>query len=149
MVITKNKCFNPGRFLLAHRGFDSWVDNFWKNFDHHVPGEYNDGNPLVDIEDRDDEYLISANLPGIDEKDINVTLENQSLHISVEKEQEKEEDNKRYVLRERRGLAFERSFSLPTSVDVDAVEASFKKGVLEIHIPKKEEVKPRKIELKD
>ena len=109
------------------------------------------GAPLaVDIVEKDKAYEITAELPGMDEKNIEIKLANGSLTIKGEKQEEKEEKKKDYHLRERHFGSFERCFAVPDGVDVDKIEASFKKGVLTVTLPKKPEViKPeKKIEVK-
>jgi HSP20 family protein len=109
------------------------------------------GAPLaVDIVEKDKAYEITAELPGMDEENIQVKLANGSLTIKGEKQEEKEEKKKDYHLRERHFGSLERCFAVPEGVDVDKIEASFKKGVLTVILPKKPEViKPeKKIEVK-
>jgi len=93
--------------------------------------------PAVDFTDTEKAYELTAELPGIDEKDIEVKVANGILSIKGEKQEEKEEKKKDYYLRERNFGSFERSFQLPDSVDTDKIEASFKKGVLTVTLPKK------------
>ena len=104
--------------------------------------------PAVDIAESEKGYEIKAELPGMDEKAIEVKVTDGSLTITGEKQEEKEE--KDYYLQERRYGSFKRSFELPESVDPDKIEASFKKGVLTVILPKKAEAqKPaKKIEVK-
>jgi len=106
--------------------------------------------PAVDIVEKEKAYEITAELPGLDEKNIEVKLANGGLTIKGEKQEEKEEKKKDYYLHERRFGAFERYFAVPEGVDTDKVEASFKKGVLTVTLPKKPEaIKPeKKIEVK-
>lgn len=106
--------------------------------------------PAVDIVDKNDAYQVIAELPGMDEKNIEVKLVNGSLTIKGEKRDEKEEKKKDYYLHERSFGAFERSFALPDEVNIDKIDASFSKGVLTVTLPKKPEaVKPeKKIEIK-
>ena len=106
--------------------------------------------PAVDIVDKIEAYEVVAELPGMDEKNIEVKLVNGNLTIRGEKRDEKEEKKKDYYQRERSFGAFERSFALPDEVDADKIEASFKKGVLTVTLPKKPQaVKPeKKIEIK-
>jgi HSP20 family protein len=108
------------------------------------------GAPAVDIADKGDAYEVTAELPGLDEKNIEVILVNGSLTIKGENEDEKEEKEKDYYLRERHFGSFERSFTVPEGVDAEKIEASFKKGVLTVTLPKKPEArKPaKKIEIK-
>jgi len=106
--------------------------------------------PAVDIVETDDAYEVSAELPGIDEKNIEVSLVDGSLTIKGEKEERSDEEKKGYYLHERHFGSFERRFRIPESVDPDRIEARFRKGVLTVTLPKKPEArKPaKKIEVK-
>jgi HSP20 family protein len=108
------------------------------------------GVPAVDIAESDKAYEITAELPGMDEKNIEVKLVNGTLTIKGEKQEEKEEKKKDYYLNERRFGSFERSFAVPESVDETKIEAAFKKGVLTVTLPKKVEAQTpaKKIEVK-
>jgi len=101
--------------------------------------------PAVDVAEKDSEFEITAELPGLDEKDIEVKLANGGLTISGKKEEAKEEKKKDYVLSERRYGSFERYFSLPEGIDIDKISAIFKTGVLTVTLPKTVEAqKPEK-----
>ena len=106
--------------------------------------------PAVDVTDSEKMYEITAELPGMDEKSIEVRVSDGNLTIKGEKEEETEQKKKDYYMRERRFGSFERSFEVPESVDLNKIEASFKKGVLTVTLPKKVEAqKPaKKIEVK-
>ena len=106
--------------------------------------------PAVDIAESEKAYELTAELPGMDEKNIEVKVANGSLIIKGEKQEEKEETKKDYYMRERNFGSFERRFEMPEGVDADKIEASFKKGVLTLTLPKKLEAqKPaKKIEVK-
>ena len=106
--------------------------------------------PAVDIVEKDKAYEITAELPGLDEKNIEVKVANGGLTIRGEKMEEKEEKEKGYYLSERRYGSFSRYFRVPEGADPDKIEASFKKGVLTVTLPKKLEAqKPeKKIEVK-
>lgn len=97
--------------------------------------------PPVDIVDKDTFYEITAELPGLDENNIDVKIANETLTIKGEKKEEKEEKKKDYYLSERRYGAFERRFSVPHGVDTGKIEASFKKGVLTVILPKTSQAK--------
>ena len=100
--------------------------------------------PAVDIAEGHDAYEVTAELPGVDEEDIEVKLANGSLMIKGEKQEQKEE-KKDYYLRERRFGSFERQFAVPDGVDIDKIEACFEKGVLTVTLPKGAgAAKPRK-----
>ncbi len=92
--------------------------------------------PAVDMVDKEGAYEITAELPGLDEKDIEVKLADGGLTIKGEKQEEKEEKKKDYYLHERRFGTFERSFHLPEGIDTDKIEAKFQKGVLTVTLPK-------------
>jgi HSP20 family protein len=94
------------------------------------------GAPAVDIAEKEKAYEVTAELPGMDEKNIEVTLSNGMLSIKGEKQEEKEEKKKDYHLKERRFGSFERCFTVPEGVDRDKIEASFSKGVLKVMLPK-------------
>lgn len=106
--------------------------------------------PAVDIVERDKEYQIEAEIPGLDEKNIEVMLVNNTLRIKGEKHDEHEEKKKNSYLSERRYGAFERSFQVPAGVDTSRIEASFTKGVLKVTLPKTAEAitKEKKIAVK-
>jgi HSP20 family protein len=106
--------------------------------------------PAIDIAEKDKAYEVTAELPGLDEKDIDVTVSDNVLSIKGEKKEEKEEKEKNYYLSERRYGAFQRSFELPAGVDAGKIEAQFAKGVLTVTLPKTAEAqkKQRKIDVK-
>lgn len=106
--------------------------------------------PAVDAHEKDGSIHVTVELPGVEMKDVDVTLENNILTIRGERrsETEKEKDDKNYQWRERAFGTFQRSFTLPASVDRDKVQASYKDGVLEVVIPQKAEAKPKQIAVK-
>ena len=106
--------------------------------------------PAVDIVEKDNAFEVKADLPGLDEKNVEVKLTDGMLTIKGEKQEEKEEKKKDFYLHERQYGAFERSFRVPETVDAEKIEAHFKKGVLTVTLPKKPEArKPeKKIEIK-
>jgi HSP20 family protein len=104
--------------------------------------------PTVDISESDGEYLIKAELPEVKKEDVKVTVENGVLTLQGERRQEKEEKSKRFHRVERSYGSFVRSFSLPESVDESSVKADYKDGVLNLHLPKSEKVKPKAIDVK-
>ena len=106
--------------------------------------------PAVDVAETDKAYEITAELPGIDEKNVEVKLANGVLTIKGEKQDEKEEKKKDYYMRERSFGSFQRSFQVPDGVDIDKIEASFRKGILSVTLPKSAEAQKaeKKIEVK-
>jgi HSP20 family protein len=104
--------------------------------------------PLVNIEETDNDYIITAELPGIEKKDIKITFQNNMLNISGEKKEEKEMDNRNFHRVERRYGKFSRSIAIPSSIELDKIDASYKNGILTVKVPKSEEAKPKEIEVK-
>lgn len=106
--------------------------------------------PATDLTERDGEYEITAELPGLDQKDVEVKLANGMLTIKGEKREEREEGDKDYHLSERRYGSFMRAFAMPPGVDADKIEANFTKGVLTVKLPKTAEArqKEKKIDVK-
>ena len=105
--------------------------------------------PKVDIEENKNDYRLHADLPGLEKKDIKITVENGVLSISGEKKHDKKEKEKgKYYYYERSYGAFHRNFSLPENIDEKSINANFKNGVLELIIKKTEKAKPKEIEIK-
>jgi len=104
--------------------------------------------PEVDVKEEADRYIIHADLPGIDAKDIEITLKNDVLTLKGERLKEKHEERGGYRRVERAKGAFYRRFSLPDTANADKIEANSKDGVLTIELPKHEKVQPRRISVK-
>lgn len=117
-------------FALLRRAMIDWFDE----------GREDAGlagfSPRVDVKENGNALVVTAELPGVEEKDVEVSLNGDILTISGEKRHEKEEKGDEFYRVERSYGSFRRSFSLPTSVDADKVEASYKKGVLTVTLPK-------------
>ncbi len=105
--------------------------------------------PAVNVEEAADELLLTAELPGMREEDINVDIENNILTIRGEKREAREEadEGRRHHVWERRYGSFHRAFTLPRSVEADAIRADFDGGVLTVRLPKSPEAKSRAIEI--
>jgi HSP20 family protein len=131
----------------GHRLLD--IEPFFEAFRRVEPGGFGK-HPTADLVETDEEYRISAELPGMDDKDVEVTLSEGVLTIKGEKEEEKEEKQKDYHLSERRYGMFRRSFGLPHSVDSDKVQATMKNGVLSVTLQKlpKAEKAAKKVDIK-
>ena len=102
--------------------------------------------PPVDVAEEKDHILVKVEVPGVDEKDLRVNFEDGLLTISGQRQFERKDD-RNYHRIERTYGSFVRKFSLPRTVDANAITASYKNGVLEIEIPKKEESKPKQIQI--
>lgn len=104
--------------------------------------------PAVDIAEQDDQYVVKIELPGVNKDDVKITLESNILTIRGEKKQEKEIKEDNYHRMERSYGSFQRSFTLPATVKSDKIDASFKDGILTVSLPKAEEAKPKRIDIK-
>jgi HSP20 family protein len=102
----------------------------------------------LDVHETEEAYQISADVPGVNSENIDIRLQDDVLTISAENKSETEEKNGNALLKERRYGKFSRSLRFPVHVKNDAVEANFENGVLTVTVPKAEEVKPRRIEVK-
>lgn len=104
--------------------------------------------PSVDVFEAENEIVLRAELPGLSEEDVEITLENGRLAVKGEKKLEKEEVDGEYRRVESRYGSFSRSFAVPNTIDRDRIEATFEKGVLQVSLPKAEAAKPQRIEVK-
>jgi len=104
--------------------------------------------PAVDVYETSDTLVVSAELPGIDPKQVDVTVEDSTLTISGQRTFEQETEQQNYHRVERRYGSFARSIRLPQTADAERVAARFDKGVLTVEVPKREEAKPKRIEVK-
>ena len=138
------------------RLFDEFGEDFWRRpvrslaaFERSWPRKFAAA-PVVDVAETDTAYEITAELPGMDEKNIEVNVANGGITIKGEKKEETEEKKKDYYVSERRYGSFERYFTLPEAADADKIAATFKNGVLKVTLPKTAEAqKPaKKIEIK-
>jgi HSP20 family protein len=131
------------RLPSIHRMFD--LEPFWRS-----EASFGINALAVDVTEDDKAYKVTAELPGLDEKNIEVLLAGNQLVLKGEKRQEKEEKDKDYYLSERSFGSFQRSFRLPDGVDQDKTAATFAKGVLTVTIPKTAEAQKqqKKIEVK-
>ena len=101
--------------------------------------------PVVDIYDNEDKFVINAELPGVDKKDIVIDVKDRLLTLKGERSSEKEVKEDKYHRRERAYGSFERVFTLPAEIDPDQIKADYKDGILKIDIPKPEVQKPKQI----
>ena len=99
--------------------------------------------PCLDIRETDKEYIVECELPGMDEKDIDLTLSDDILTIRGEKKQQVRDENGDYYCLERSYGRFERNLPLPEDADADHIDASFKKGILKLRVPKNQKTQPK------
>jgi len=104
--------------------------------------------PAVDVRETKEAVEIQAELPGIDPKDVNVSVEGGVLTIKGSRQFEKATEGETYHRVERAYGSFERSFTLPTNVDPEKINAAFRQGLLHLTLPKREEAKPKAISIK-
>ncbi|QOR39605.1 Hsp20/alpha crystallin family protein [Billgrantia diversa] len=138
--------------LGMHQELDRWVDGVMRQFG--MPTlESRFGEmasllrPQLDIAERDEEYLISVEVPGVDEKDVKLTLDDDRLIIEGEKRQESSAKDDRYQRIERTYGSFRRVLDLPSDARADEIKASFVNGVLKVHVPRTGEVRANRREI--
>lgn len=132
-------------FVSLQREMDRLFGDFSKRFGEPFAG---DAFPKLDIAETDGEIKVTAELPGVAEKDVDVTLRDDVLTIKGEKKAEREEKDENYHLVERSYGSFARSIQLPAGLDADKVKARMDKGVLTVTMPKPAAAQPQKIDIK-
>ena len=147
--MTKIIRWNPYReMMILRNAMDRLVDS--DNLDISARLQPRNWGLALDVSENEDAFLVEASLPGFNPEDLQITYDSNVLTIKAEvkEEEEKKDEQRRYYLRERRYGNFCRSLSLPSTIDADAIEAGFKDGVLTLTLPKVEEAKPKRIEVK-
>ena len=139
--------WNPWREMPTlsgrlNRFFDDPFFNISRFADNSELGMWN---PAVDLYEKDDHFMIKAELPGVDKNDIKIDLKDRLLTLSGERTYDNEVKEENYYRRERAYGKFQRVFTLPADVDSDKIKAEFKDGVLEIEVPKPEEKKAKQV----
>src|SRR5579862_1034170 len=133
------------------RGLTSLQDQVNRLFDQSFPrnseSDLATWAPAVDIYETEGELVVKADLPEVDEKEIDVRVENNTLSIRGERKFQKNVSEENYLRVERAYGSFTRSFSLPNTVNAEAIRAEYNNGVLIIHLPKREESKPKQIKI--
>src|SRR2546422_10478867 len=134
------------------RGVSTLQDQINRVFEGLTTGAGNDSAlttwaPAVDIYETEHELVVKADLPDVNEKDLDIRVENNVLTIRGERKFENSVSEDNYLRVERACGAFSRSFSLPNTVDPDAIKAEYRDGVLTVHVPKREEAKPKQIKV--
>ncbi len=126
------------------------MDRLWDSFFERRPSrveEVSEWFPSLDVSETDTDYIVKVEVPGIDPKDMDISLTNNTLTIKGEKKQEKEEKDENYHLIERSYGSFTRSIRIPSQVQSDKINATYKNGVLKITLPKTEEAKKKEIKI--
>ncbi|HTP79313.1 MAG TPA: Hsp20/alpha crystallin family protein [Bacteroidota bacterium] len=149
--------WNPTRDLTAWSPqFHNVRREMTRAFDNFFHGDVEDDGsfglslwtPAVDIKEQDDEYVVNVELPGVKKDEVKITIESNVLTIRGEKKEEKNSKEGNYQRVERSYGSFQRSFTLPSTVKSDKIEAAYNDGVLTVTLPKAEEAKPKQIEVK-
>jgi len=126
-------------FVSFLQDMEKMIDDFFRDFDRaSIREKRGVFNPKVDVLDTDKEVMVTAELPGLSENDIEISLTSDALTIKGEKKAEKEDKGKGYYHMERSYGAFSRTIPLPAEVDSSKVDAKFKKGILTVALPKTE-----------
>ena len=137
----------PSDILNIQQNINRMFDSFFRGDVFDQESTLSAWSPAVDIAERDDDYVVKVELPGVTKDDVKITTQDNIITIRGEKKQEKESKSANYHRVERAYGSFHRSFTLPGTVKEDKIEASFKDGTLAITLPKAEEAKPRTIEV--
>ena len=144
--------YRPRILENALSDFDRYMDSFFGDSFLSPSERIFNRLPSVDVKETEKAYVLEAELPGFDEKDIEVRLDGNNLTIESKKVEEKKEEppdkaEGNYLIRERRVSSFSRSFKLPENADPEGVSASFKNGVLSLEIAKKAEAQAKLIQI--
>lgn len=147
--------WKPSKEVAPFRDFErirKEMDHFWDSFFDLEPrrrsGDAGDWFPSLDLSETKSEIVVKAEIPGMDPKDIDISLSDGVLSIRGERKQEKEEKEEDYHLIERSYGSFARSVALPKEIKHDKISASYKDGVLRIVLPKSEEAKKKEVKIK-
>lgn len=127
---------------------DTMIHSFF-NTDWNFPvRDTRNWSPAVDVKETDNLFILTADIPGLTKKDIKVNVASGKLSLSGERTYETDQENDNYHYRERRFGTFDRSFKLPDTVDEEKISASFKNGILNVALPKHENILPKEREIK-
>ena len=134
--------FEPRRAFddIMNRFFDDWLSP-------RVPGDARGFSPAVDMIDKKDEIVLRADLPGLEQKDLQVSVENGMLSIRGSRKEEREAKDDDYYCCERWSGSFARTMMLPSGIEPDRIKATFKNGVLEVHVPKSKQALGKTIQV--
>ena len=130
-----------------HNEMSRLFDNWYKPGRYRAEGESLDWMPVVDILEANEHVEIRAEMPGLSEQDVQLSVTDDVLTLKGEKTQENDEKDQKYHRVERSYGRFQRSFTLPANLNPEAIRAKFTNGVLTVSIPKAEEVKPKEIQI--
>jgi len=144
---TRESVMWPSDLFGIQREMNRMFDGFFRGINDEETS-LSTWSPAVDVAEHDDVYVVKVELPGVNKDDVKVTIESNILTIRGEKKQEKEVKKENYHRVERSYGSFQRSFTLPSTVKSDKIDAAYKDGILTIAVPKAEEAKPKQIYVK-
>ena len=130
------------------REFDRLFESFFPSHPTNGDGDSAVWAPRTDLSETEEAYFINLDLPGLTKEDVEISFHDGTLSISGERQNEEKEEERTFVRVERSYGRFYRAFTLPQTANTDSIEATFGDGVLNIRVPKVEEVKPRRIDIK-
>jgi len=134
------------RFFDLREDFDSMLKDFFTGLT--VPMSRRGIYPLIDVKEDRDKYTFTLEAPGIEKKDIKITMKRDELIIEGEKKEEKKQEGESYLRVERNYGKFRRAVQLGEEIDQSKINAEFKNGILNINLPKSEKAKPKEVEIK-
>ena len=146
--IGRDRSVTANPFVSLQREIDRLFDDFTRGFPTLADTGPAKLMPSIDVTETDKEIEITAELPGLEEKDVQINLSDNLLTIHGEKKAEKEQKDKNYRVVERSYGSFERTLELPEGVNADAIKANISKGVLKVTVPKPAPAQSKKIEVK-
>ena len=137
-----------GNFEKMRRETDRMWNSFFEGRPRLIVEEEGEWLPALDLTETGNEFVVKAEMPGLDPKDIDISLSDNMLTIKGEKKQEREEKEENYHLLERSYGAFTRLIHLPGEINQQKITTSYKNGVLKIHLPKSQKAKKKEVKIK-
>lgn len=138
----------PSDVLTMQREINRMFDSFFRGSGSEEGLRMPSWDPAVDVAENDTAYIVRVELPGVTRNDVKIVVQDRQLTIRGEKKQEKEQKGAEYHRVERSYGAFQRSFTLPSGVHADKIDATFTDGVLTVRLPKADEARAKEIEVK-
>ncbi len=129
-------------------GFEEEFNRFFEGFGRGLNSAEESFTPAIDVQETDEAYVVEADVPGIGREDVHIEVNEDVLTIRGERKSEHEEKHKDYHCVERQSGSFRRCITIPGGFKSDAVDAKFEEGVLRVTLPKRDDAKPRRIEVK-
>ncbi len=138
----------PSEVWSMQREINRMFDNFFRGGAGEEALQMPSWDPAVDVAENDDAYVVKVELPGVNRNDVKIVVQDRQLTIRGEKKQEKDAKEANYHRIERSYGAFQRTFTLPSGVKADKIEAAYTDGILAVTLPKAEEARAKEIEVR-